>query len=75
MTLTEGGLAMRIIQITTNDELNKALIRMEKLWESKDVKELEELDTLATLINDYEDKMIIEDRKNTPEIEVKINDL
>jgi hypothetical protein len=66
---------MRIFQIKTNDELKIALARADELCETDDVKELEELDALATLINDYEDKILIEDRKTQPEIEVKINDL
>ncbi len=66
---------MRILQIKTDDELKIALARAEELWETEDVKELDELDALATLISDYEDKMLIEDRKTQPEIQVKINDL
>lgn len=66
---------MRILQIRTNDELKVALARAEELWETEDVKELDELDALATLISDYEDKVLIEDRKTQPEIEVKIKDL
>lgn len=48
---------------------------MDQLWETEDAKELNELDALATLISAYEDKILIEERKNQPEIEVKINDL
>jgi antitoxin component HigA of HigAB toxin-antitoxin module len=66
---------MRILQIKTDDELKIAIARAEELWETEDVKELDELDALATLISDYEDKMLIESRKTQPEIEVKINDL
>jgi antitoxin component HigA of HigAB toxin-antitoxin module len=66
---------MRIFQIKTNDELKIALTRVDQLWETEDAKELDELDALATLISDYEDKMLVEDRKNQPEIEVRINDL
>lgn len=66
---------MRILQIKTDDELKIALTRAEELWETEDVKELDELNALATLISDYEDKILIEDRKTQPEIEVKINDL
>jgi hypothetical protein len=56
---------MKSFQIKTNDEL----------WATKDVKELDELDALVTLISDYEDKTFIEERKNQAEIEVKIIDL
>jgi antitoxin component HigA of HigAB toxin-antitoxin module len=66
---------MRILKIKTDDELKIAIARAEELWETEDVKELDELDALATLISDYEDKMLIESRKTQPEIEVKINDL
>lgn len=66
---------MIIIQIKTNDELKVALARAKELWETEDVKELDELNALATLISDYEDKILIEDLKNQPEIEVKINEL
>ena len=66
---------MRILQIKTDYELKMALARAEELWETEDVNELDELDALATLISDYKDKMLIEDRKIQPEIEVKINDL
>jgi len=66
---------MRILQIKTVDQLKMALARVEELWETEDVNELDELDALTTLISDYEDKMLIEDRKSQPEIEVKINDL
>tara|TARA_R110002167_G_scaffold2284_4_gene11694 strand:- start:384 stop:539 length:156 start_codon:yes stop_codon:yes gene_type:complete len=48
---------MRIFQIKTNDELKIALARADELWETDDVKELEELDALATLISDYEVKI------------------
>jgi hypothetical protein len=66
---------MRIFQIKTNVELKIALARLDELWYSKDVKELDELDALATVISDYEDQMLIEDRKTQPEMIVKINDL
>jgi len=66
---------MRIFQIKTNDELKVALVRADELRETDDVKELEELDALAALISDFEDKILIEDRKTQPEIEVKIDDL
>jgi len=66
---------MRILQIKTVDQLKMALARVEELWETEDVNELDELDALTTLISDYEDKMLIEDRKSQPEIKVKINDL
>jgi len=66
---------MRILQIKTVDQLKMALARVEELWETEDVNELDELDALTTLISDYEDKILIEDRKRQPEIEVKINDL
>lgn len=36
---------------------------------------LAELDASVDLISDYEDIILIEDRKTQPEIEVKINDL
>lgn len=66
---------MRILQIKSNDELKLALARAEKLWETENAKELDELDALATLISDYEDKIVIKNRETQPEIEIKINDL
>ncbi len=66
---------MRILQIKTNDELNIALARVEEILQTEDVKELEELDVLENLIIDYQDKILIEDRKTQSEVEVKINDL
>jgi antitoxin component HigA of HigAB toxin-antitoxin module len=66
---------MRIFQIKTNDELKIALARADQLWETGDAEELDEFDVLATLISDYEDKMLVEERKNQQEIKVKIDDL
>mgnify|MGYP003679967279 CR=1 FL=1 len=66
---------MKIFQIKTNDELKIALARADEIWETEDAKELNELNALATLISDYEDKILIDERKNQAEIEVKINDL
>lgn len=54
---------MRIFEIKTNDELKIALARAYQLWETEDAKELDELNALATLISDYEDKMLVENRK------------
>ena len=61
---------MRIFEITTNDEFKIALARVDQLWETEDAEELNELDALVTLIRDYEDKILIEERKNQPEIEI-----
>lgn len=66
---------MRTLQIKTTDELKLAFVRADELFETTDVEKLEGLDALATLISDYEDKILIEERINQPEIEVKINDL
>lgn len=66
---------MKFFQIKTNDELKIALARADEIWETEDAKELNELNALATLISDYEDKILIDKRKNQAEIEVKINDL
>jgi antitoxin component HigA of HigAB toxin-antitoxin module len=66
---------MKIFQIETTDELNLALARINELWETEDATELNELNTLATLISDYEDKILVEECKNQTEIAVKINDL
>lgn len=71
----KAGAPMKILQIKTTDELKLALVRADELWETEDVKELSELDELATLISDYEDKMLFEERKKQSEIEVKINEL
>jgi hypothetical protein len=66
---------MKVFQIKTNDELKIALARADELWETEDAKELNELNALTTLISDYEDKILIEERKSQAEIEVKISDL
>ena len=44
---------MRILQIRTNDELKIPLDRVEELWESENVKELDELDAMVILVIDY----------------------
>jgi antitoxin component HigA of HigAB toxin-antitoxin module len=61
---------MRIFEITTNDEFKIALARVDQLWETEEAEELNELDALVTLISDFEDKILIEERKNQPEIKI-----
>lgn len=50
---------MKIFQITTDEELKIALDRANEIFETDDAQELKELDLLATLISDYEDKSFI----------------
>ncbi|MFT6908941.1 MAG: antitoxin component HigA of HigAB toxin-antitoxin module [Oleiphilaceae bacterium] len=64
---------MKILQIKTSDELKVALASLDVLLKAEHVKELDELDALATLISDYEDKNLIKECKNQAELDVKIN--
>lgn len=66
---------MKLKQIKSNAELKLALTRLDEIWETEDAEELVELDFIATLISDYEDEILIEERKNQQEITVSINDL
>ncbi len=56
---------MKIFQITSDEELKAALARFDVLFETNDDEELKELDSLATLISDYEDKSLIEEMNET----------
>ena len=49
-------ISVKIFQITSDEELKIALDRANEIWETDDAEELKELDLLATLISDYEDK-------------------
>lgn len=49
---------MKVEKIQTNEDLKLALSRVEKLWDSEDPQEVVELNSLATLISDYEDKLL-----------------
>jgi len=68
---------MTIQHVQSDEELQLALSRINEIWEDavEGTPEFSELDHLATLVSDYEDKLIIEERKNQPEIKVSINDL
>tara|TARA_A200000159_G_scaffold127296_4_gene122867 strand:- start:31608 stop:31805 length:198 start_codon:yes stop_codon:yes gene_type:complete len=62
--------------INNDDDLRMALLRTEKLWSAeKGSVDADELEVLITLINDYEDRTIIQDRAPQGEIKVKINEL
>ncbi len=47
---------LHMSRITSDEELKIALTRFDVIFETSDDKELRELDFLATLISDYEDK-------------------
>lgn len=66
---------MKLKQIKTKEDLKLALSRVEELWDSEDPQDVGELDSLATLISDYEDKLLCQERKDQPDINVDINDL
>lgn len=66
---------MKLKQIKTHEDLKLALSRVEELWDSEDLQEVGELDSLATLISDYEDRLLCQERKDQPECKVDINDL
>ncbi|WP_286741666.1 hypothetical protein [Pseudoalteromonas sp. UBA2102] len=62
--------------IKNDDELRIALLRVDEIWGAeKGTPGGNELEQLVTLINDYEDDQIIEERINQSEIKVDINDL
>lgn len=63
---------MKTIQIKNNDALRLALIRAEEIWDTENIEELAELERLIILINDYEDRMLFEERTSQPEIEVEL---
>lgn len=67
---------MKIQSIKNDDELRIALLRVDEIWGAeKGTPDGDELELLVTLINDYEDGQIIEERINQSEIKVDINDL
>jgi hypothetical protein len=53
---------MKIKKIKSNEELQLALARIEDIWEvaTEGTHELAEIDCLATMVCDYEDKLIFE---------------
>jgi hypothetical protein len=55
-------ITMMIQQVQSNDELQLALSRIEDIWEvaTEGTQELAEIDCLATMVCDYEDKLIFE---------------
>lgn len=62
--------------IKNDDELRIALLRVDEIWGAeKGTPDGNELELLVTLINDYEDGQIIEERINQSEVKVDINDL
>ncbi|PCH97752.1 MAG: hypothetical protein COB83_00970 [Gammaproteobacteria bacterium] len=65
---------MKVEKIQTNEDLKLALSRVEKLWDSEDPQEVVELNSLATLISDYEDKLLCQERMAQPEFKVDIDD-
>ena len=69
---------MKIFQITSSEELKIALARFDVIFETSDPEELKELDALATLICDFEDKSLTEEMNETIGREVtssEINEL
>ena len=51
-----------IQQVQSDEELRLALARIEEVWEvaTEGTQELVEIDGLATMVSDYEDKLIFE---------------
>lgn len=65
-----------IQQIKNKEDLALALTEIDVLWSAeKDTKEGDSLNLLISLVHDYEDSLIIEERKNQPEVDIKIDDL
>lgn len=66
---------MMLQQVQSDEELRLALSRIEEIWEvaTEGTKELAELNFLATLVSDYEDKLIFKERKDQPEIQCALN--
>ena len=62
--------------INNKDDLEKALFRINELWDIEEgTVNAYELDSLITLVSDYEDSIIFSERSSQPEIEFDINDL
>ncbi len=53
---------MMIQQVQSDEELRLALARIEEIWEvaTDGTQELAEINYLATMVSDYEDKLIFE---------------
>lgn len=67
---------MKIQSIKNDEDLRIALLRVDEIWGAeKGTPEGRELDSLITLVSDYEDSLIIKDRSDQSEIQADINDL
>lgn len=65
-----------IKQIKNKEDLALALSQIDGLWVSeKGTKEGDALDLLIDLVHDYEDYLIIEERKHQSEVNLNIDDL
>jgi hypothetical protein len=63
-------------QVINKEDLRLALLRIDALWTAKKgTKEGDELNLLVDLVSEYEDSLIIEERKNQSEIQLDIDDL
>jgi len=67
---------MTVISIKSKTDLEEVLKRIEDLWKSEpDTREGNELDTLVTLVEDYELSNIVTERINQDEVYVDIDHL
>jgi len=67
---------MKTQPIKNDDELRAALLRVDEIWGAeKGTSDGDELDSLITLVNDYEDSLIIKERSNQSEVQIKVDEL
>ena len=67
---------MKTQPIKNDDELRVALLRVDEIWGAeKGTSDGDELDSLITLVNDYEDSLIIKERSNQSEVQIKVDEL
>lgn len=67
---------MKTQPIKNDDELRVALLRVDEIWAAeKGTSDGDELDSLITLVNDYEDSLIIKERSNQSEVQIKVDEL
>jgi hypothetical protein len=67
---------MKVQYIKNDDELRIALLRIDEIWGAgKGTLDGDELNSLITLVSDYEDSLIIKERSVQSEIQANINDL
>lgn len=74
---TSAEWSTKMIQQVKNDEdLASALTQIDKLWAAdKGTTKGDLLELLSILVQEYEDSLLIEERKYQPEVHVRVNDL